>query len=424
MSTARSKGDDSRLGFVDDARGLAVVLMIFWHTVDGWISRELQAQHPAVLDLMRVFGGTAAPMFVMLAGVGASLKLVGDHARGKPRFVSMRELASRGLHVVATGYALRVYMWLVDDRAVFRLTAAPAWLPIVVGLGCVLVGLERLGSLKRESIPLVVGGLVAYCFGISQAFVLEPHKAPYLLKVDVLQAIGMSITAIALAEPFLGTARRPWLAVLAGCLLALPTDLVAERMPGSLPLWAAAYLGKWDTPLGRSLPAFPIFPWIGYAFVGLAIGNLWLRFANARRPHMAVLGVGAVAAAIAAITNGPPIHLYVLPTVPIAYKAMFMLHKIGFGLALLILVHLFVQITGRSPLRELGQTSMVIYWVHLEFAYGLCAKPLKHRLDYVEWAVGYLLLTFAMAGVARLRLRLPAWWAAKRANGAPGREPG
>lgn len=414
MSKGSSKADDARLGFVDDARGLAVVLMIFWHTVDGWIRRDLQAAHPQVLDTMRVFGGTAAPMFVMLAGVGAALKLNGDHAKGRSPWISMRQLAARGLHVVATGYALRVYMWLVDDRALFRLSAAPSWIPLVIGLGCLLVGLERLADARRESVPLVIAGLTAYAIGIQQAFVLEAHKAPYLLKVDVLQAIGASITLVALAEPLFATSRRPWLAVAFGFLLALPTEAIAERMPGGWPLALAPYLGKWDTPLGRSLPAFPIFPWCGYAFVGAAVGYYWLRFANERKPAMAVFGLGSVAAGIAAICNGPPVHLYLLPAFPIAYKSVFMLHKIGFGLALVMLVHLAVLLAGRSPLRELGQTSMVVYWVHLEFAYGLLAKPLKHSLDYAQWAVGFVLLTLAMAVVARIRLRFPGWWAARR----------
>ncbi len=424
VNSARKRGDDARLGFVDDARGLAVVLMIFWHTVDGWIDRDLQAANPRVLDTMRVFGGTAAPLFVMLAGVGAALKLMGDHARGKSRWVSMRELAARGLHVVAIGYSLRVYMWLIDDRALLRLSAAPAWIPVVVGLGCLLVGLERLGPLARESIPLVFAGTVVYGFGISQAFALEPHKAPYLLKVDVLQAIGASITIVALAEPVFGIARRPWLALLVGFTVALPTEYLTSLMPGELPHALAAYVGKWDSRLGRSLPAFPLFPWLGYAFVGAAVGNVWLRAANAGKAHVAVFGLGAAAAGIAAITNGPPAHQWLVPNAPFAYKSLFMLHKIGFGLALLMLVHLAVQIAGRSPLREMGQTSMVMYWVHLEFAYGLLAKPFKHRLDYGQWAVGFVALTLAMAGLARLRLRWPTWWASKRASWAARRQPG
>jgi uncharacterized membrane protein len=79
VTEKKKAADTSRLGFVDDARGLAVVLMIFWHTVDGWL-------HPAHkvgqgYQTMVSFGGLAAPMFLFLAGAGAALKIAADGAR-------------------------------------------------------------------------------------------------------------------------------------------------------------------------------------------------------------------------------------------------------------------------------------------------------------------------------------------------------
>lgn len=409
MGGNRNKGAQGRLAFVDDARGLAVVLMIFWHTVDGWIRSDLRTLHPDIHNVMVLFGGTAAPMFVMLAGVSAAMKLEGDRSRGKAVGVSVRELAARGLHVIATGYALRVYMWLIDDRALLRISAAPSTIPTVLGLAALLIGLERIGDAKPRGVWLSFAGLAVYAFGISQAFVLEPAKAPYLLKVDVLQAIGASITIVALTDPLLRATRFPIVAVLVGCLVAIPTDWIARRLPGSLHPAAAAYLGRWDDPTMRPLGAFPLFPWVGYAFVGAAVGNLWMRASDESKTDRIVFGVAAIGAGIAALANGPAVHLYVIPNVPALYKALFMLHKIGFGLALVALVHLFGRITDLSPFRELGKTSMVIYWVHLEFAYGLCAKPFKHRLGYLEWAIGFVVLTLAMAAVSRLRLRGPEW---------------
>jgi len=418
VSGIRNKGSDSRLGFVDDARGLAVVLMIFWHTVDGWIRQDLRTAHPDLYNLMVIFGGTAAPMFVMLAGVSASMKLEGDRARNKPTAVSVRELAARGLHVMATGYALRVYMWLVDDQAMTRLSAAPATIPTVIGLGALLVALDRVGEGKPRAVLAALAGLAVYSFGIFEAHQLEPWKAPYLLKVDVLQAIGASITIIALADPLLRATKFPIVALVVGCLLAAPTDWIATQLPGPLPPPIAAYLGRWDDPVLGRLAAFPLFPWVGYAFIGAAVGKLWLRASDASAADRIVLGVAAVGAGIAALANGPAVHEFVIPNTPFLYKSLFMLHKIGFGLSLVALVHLFGRITGWSPLRELGKTSMVIYWVHLEFAYGLCAKPLKHRLDYATWAVLFVALTLAMAIVARIRLNGPARLASWRANRA------
>ena len=57
---------------------------------------------------------------------------------------------------------------------------------------------------------------------------------------------------------------------------------------------------------------------------------------------------------------------------------------------------------------------MVVYWVHLEFAYGLCAKPFKHRHDYASWAIGFVGLALLMALVANLRLHGPARFRAFR----------
>lgn len=405
---------ESRLGFIDDARGIAVVLMVFWHTVDGWIRRDLQAAHPVVLDAMRVFGGTAAPMFVMLAGVGAAMKLIGDEARGKSPALSSLELGARGLHVVATGYALRVYMWMIDDRAILRVSALPATIPIVVGLGCTLVGLDRVAARRRAGVPLVLFGLTAWSFGVSQAFVLEAAKAPFLLKVDVLQAIGGALVFIALINPVLAIARRPWLAVLVGVLVALPTEAIGALMPGPFPPAIAAYLGRWDTPFGARVAAFPLFPWVGYACVGVAVGHVWIRYANEKRAEFGVLLVGCVGAAVGAVVNGPPFLRWVIPHYPFVYKATFMLHKIGFGIALVAVLSLLMNIAKRFPLRELGKTSMFIYWVHLEFAYGLAARSFRHRLGYGEWALGFVGLTLAMAALAHAKLRAPAWISALR----------
>lgn len=421
MGATNGNTGGERLGFIDDARGLAVVLMIFWHTVDGWIRKDLGATHPELQAVMVLFGGTAAPMFVSLAGVSAAMKLDGDRARGKPASGTVRALVARGLYVVASGYALRVYMWCVDDRALLRLSAAPATIPAVLGLLALTIGLERVGEGRPRGAWLSGVGLAAYVVGVIAANLVGERMAPNLLKVDVLQAIGMSIVIVALVDPLLRTSSRPWLAVIVALLIAIPTDRIATLLPGPLPAPLAAWFGRWEGTNQRSLAGFPLFPWLGYAFLGAAIGKYWFRASDSSRADAVVFGVSSVAAGIAALANSPIVHGSVFPNAPLLYKAFFMVHKVGFGLSLVALVHLFTRVTGFAPLREFGKTSMVVYWVHLEFAYGVCARPLKHRLDYVQWAVGFVILTLAMAGVAKARLRLPEWYeAAKRARNPEG----
>ncbi len=63
-----------------------------------------------------------------------------------------------------------------------------------------------------------------------------------------------------------------------------------------------------------------------------------------------------------------------------------------------------------SLMRLFGQTSLLVYWVHVELVYGLLFRRLHHRLS-ITWAtVGLVLMTAAMAGLAKLRLRYWHGW--------------
>lgn len=398
----------SRLTFIDDARGLAVLLMIFWHSVHGWIEPSLHDAHPRIWDAMRVFGGTAAPMFVALAGVGAAMKIAGDERRSRGRSQIALELFARGMHVVVIGYCLRVYAWTVDDRALMRTECLPSTIPLILGLAALLRGFEGLPDRVKRGLAWIAGGGALFALGVHMGFRIEPNKAIYFLKVDVLQAIGSSLALIALAYAALPAVTRALPAVLIGFALASATDPLLALTPHDLPRALHGYLGLVPAGGRPNLAAFPLLPWVGYAFAGLSLGRIWVPLARAEKGDLAVFGVGAIAACLGAITNGPTVHQFVLPHVPALYKGLFMLHKIGFGLMLLMVLTVFIRLAGRSPLTALGQTSMTIYWVHLEFTYGLLSKPVKRQLGYAEWAAAYVALVLLMALVAELRLRMPA----------------
>ena len=60
-----------RHGYVDCARGLAVLIMIEAHTMDSW-TRAVDRQGAAYRYAM-ILGGFAAPLFLFLAGLGCSI---------------------------------------------------------------------------------------------------------------------------------------------------------------------------------------------------------------------------------------------------------------------------------------------------------------------------------------------------------------
>lgn len=67
-------------------------------------------------------------------------------------------------------------------------------------------------------------------------------------------------------------------------------------------------------------------------------------------------------------------------------------------------------------LRLLGQSSLFIYWIHVEMVYGLISLPLHGALTLGQaWAALGLFCLF-MLGCALLKVRVAGWWT----RGGPG----
>lgn len=406
MPPKKKSADASRLGFVDDTRGVAVVLMIFWHTVDAWLNPALK--EGLRFQLMRSTGGLAAPMFVFLAGAGAALKFAADAERGKPRSGTIRELTCRGLEVVVAGYSLRVFLWIVDGGALTNIGLIPAYVPLAAGLATLYVALGRIASRAANGTRLLAIGAVLWGIGWWLTALLRPEQLMRLQRVDVLQAIGASLVIIAWTEPLFRYVKRPYIGLLLGLAVTSVSGFVERSLPGVLPPGAAAYLGRWDGELGTLMARFPLFPWLGYALCGTTIGMIWLRGVRAGRTTATVVTLACVGAVVGFLTrDGSPWAFAFIEEFPELSRTVRSLQKLGFGLALSGLSYVITQRLGRFPLRTLGVTSLFVYWVHIELVYGLIARPLKQALGFTEWAVAFVLLTLFMAAAAEARVRVP-----------------
>ena len=60
-----------RRGYLDWMRGLAVVIMVFWHTLDAWTTPVDKAS--GAFWYCQLIGGFGAPIFLFLAGVSVAL---------------------------------------------------------------------------------------------------------------------------------------------------------------------------------------------------------------------------------------------------------------------------------------------------------------------------------------------------------------
>jgi len=360
----------SRVSAIDWLRGLAVVFMIQAHGFDAWLMPE--AKVGAGYWLIRHMSGLPSRMFLFLAGVSAALRFESQLARGTGSGPMRWQLVKRGAQIVGLAYLFRLQEHL-------------------------LAGFK--------------GGL------------------PMLFRVDILNAIGASLLLVAIvATPRHGRPRIGLTLAVAAGLLALGPLVGPAHFPSWLPRPITSYFGG-----QRPMSWFPLFPWGAWALVGTAVGHLWVR--QSRTPRgaarvfllTAIAGVASTATVVLVRAIDPEVIRYPSELVQQMGPGSFFfrLGVIGALSGVAWLATRFAR-SGFSPLVQLGQTSLFIYWIHVDLCYGGIARPLRGHLTIPEASVCILGLVVLMliASLARTRLvdpHLRAWRVARAARQDSGR---
>jgi len=154
---------------------------------------------------------------------------------------------------------------------------------------------------------------------------------------------------------------------------------------------------------------FPLFPWSAFAFVGLAIG--FLLFTEIAKRHEAVIfaalgGTGILACLLAIKFDGSNIQLY--PAYDYWHTSPnFFLMRCGILLIILFCVYAWCRWglaqMGFSPIIQLGKTSLLVYWVHIEFVYGRLSVLPKHKCTVPQATAGLVIIFLAMLVLSLLR---------------------
>src|SRR5206468_7215931 len=66
---------------------------------------------------------------------------------------------------------------------------------------------------------------------------------------------------------------------------------------------------------------------------------------------------------------------------------------------------------GFSPLIQLGNTSLLIYWVHIEFVYGRFSILPRRSLTIAGASAGLLIIFLAMLALSFVRTKTKGRWA-------------
>ena len=342
----------SRLAYIDWMRGLACVLMFQTHCYDSWLSP--QARKSSSLIIWSQLGGTLpAPLFIFLSGVSFALVTERLRQKGAARNAIAKQTILRAAEIFGMGLLFRV-----------------------------------------------------------QEFALGYPWSPWtdLLRVDVLNILGLSMMLMGVLCWATGGGN-----VAGARMRTLVTGLCAAAIVAMItpPLWTTYRPRFLPWPLESYINGvhvfdkpqpwlFPLFPWSAFAFAGLAVGfYLFSNFAKRKEALAFTLlgGAGVAAGLLSILFDSSRFRLYAVYDYWHSNPSFFLM-RCGILLVILFLVCAwcrwgFAQ-KGFSPIIQLGNTSLLVYWVHIEFVYGRFSILPKGQCSALKATAGLLTVFLAM----------------------------
>lgn len=349
-----------RLAYIDWMRGLACLLMFQWHCYNSWLRPEFHESN--FYRLSQILGTLPGPLFIFLAGVSFAMVTQKLREKGITREAIARRTMLRGAEIFGLGILFRVQEFALGYK----------WVP--------WTDLLRVDVLNILGLCMILMGVL--CWLTASANIRTARVGAIYWGIFVAVVIG-------LLTPLLWTNWRPRF----------------------LPWPLESYINGVHTFDQPQPWLFPLFPWAAFAFVGLALGFLLFGdFAHNREAQFfsVVGGVGIAAIAASQLLDDAPVRLYAHYDYWHTSPNFLMLRC---GVLLILLAGIYVWCrwglaqSGFSPVIQLGKTSLLVYWVHIEFVYGRFSIMPKQKCN-IQWATfGFCVIFLAMLALSLWRTR-------------------
>lgn len=338
-----------RIEVIDWLRGVAVVLMIQAHAYDAWLAPS-EKIGPAY-TVIRHLSGLPSRLFLLLVGVSAAIRFEGQLSKGVPAQKMRAQACKRGLEIVGLAYLFRL-----------------------------------------------------------QEHVLAGFRGGWemLFRIDILNAIGASLILVGLIATPRGGRRQIGIAIFAAAVFLGFGPLIGPwHFPAWLPRPLTSYIGG-----QRPMCWFPMFPWAAWALLGVAIGHIWVRESTDGHRQArcfllsGLLGVAITSSVIGIRAINPYIIRYPSELVQQMGPGSFFF-RLGIIGAIAAVGWLVTRLSGDrfSPMKQLGRTSLLIYWVHVDLCYGGIARPVRGKLGIPGATLGIVLLTALMLALSMVKTR-------------------
>jgi uncharacterized membrane protein len=327
-----SGGTRNRLIFLDWLRGVAGIIMLQGHVFQSFLKPDLRGG--AAYMFSQFFGGMPPAIFLFLTGITLAFLMHSFERKG----VSARD----------------------------RIT----------------------GTLRRAG----------YLFGVAMLFRLQlwlfswPTPWTNMLKVDILNCMGFGIALMSVMAVF-STAQRVRLCAALGLVIAGISPLVSQIDWSGVPWILKAYFAP-------DYNFFSFFPWAAYLAFGMSAGSLIRLLKDDQYDRAmqwaALLGVAMILAA--RYFANLPFSIYPKSDFWLDSPAQVLI-KLGVTLLILAVAYVWTQFgaaPGWSWVRQVGTTSLLIYWVHIELVYGRWLPWCKNNLDVGQTALASAILMALM----------------------------
>ena len=331
-----------RLTFLDWSRGLAVVIMLQGHVFHSFNRTDLRTDGPFMLS--QFMGGLGPAIFLVLTGITMAFLMDRRERQGNDALARWKFALRRAAYLFSLAFLFRLQLWLF-------------------------------------------------------AYPQSPWTA--LFKVDILNCMGLAIGLMSVMAIFT-TAERVRLCAVLGLAIAAAAPLVSAIDWNWLPAGVSAYFVP-------SYLNFAFFPWAAFIAFGLSIGSL-LRIARADQMNRVMQWgtlLGFALILCGQYFSNLPYSLYPKSEFWLDSPGLIVI-KLGVVMVIMAFAFLWTQYAvgnSWSWIRQLGTTSLLVYWVHIEIVYGRWFGAWKESLGNVECGIYAAILVAMMLGLSVLRSR-------------------
>ena len=352
----QKKNNSGRLAFIDWTRGLGAVIMLQGHTFHSFTRADLRDKGPYMLS--QFVGGLPPALFLFLTGI--------------------------------------TFAFLMDSR---ERQSAGAFQ-------------KFLAALKRSRYLF----LIAFLFRIQlYVFGFPTSPASELLRVDILNCMGMAMLILAPMAVFTTIERVRYCTVL-GIVIAALSPVVSSIDVSHMPGFISGYFVP-------SYTGFGFFPWASFLAFGMVAGSVIrvVKREDLGRAMIWMLAIGLGLIVVARQLSDMTYSIY--PKVDFWLDSPGLTFiKLGVVLTILAVSYIWMTyaVASRPSLfRQLGMTSLLVYWVHVELVYGRWFGIWKERLSVPQVLTYTVMLIALMLVLSLLQTRGKTWWQSFKTTPVP-----